>query len=198
MALTIPGLPDLAGTSVVPNVPAHALTDADVLVLNNSATVGIGADRKATIAQVRPKMHRLKTAAIGQTDVNQSVLTTLATLDVTGLEEGLWDLSCFLSVVPLSSTPLSLPYDFNLQLFAGGTLINAGLFPWDQKQTRYDNSLVLVSGNTAQLHGVIYDNSIFHETSFTLKCQGTVGTGGADTYRVSAGGRFTARRVWAA
>ena len=46
MPITLPNLPNLAGTNVTPNVPAHVLADTDITVVNSSATLGIGADQR--------------------------------------------------------------------------------------------------------------------------------------------------------
>lgn len=53
MPITLPNLPNLAGTNVTPNVPTHVLSDTDITVVNSSATLGIGADRKVTLGELK-------------------------------------------------------------------------------------------------------------------------------------------------
>ena len=53
MPITLPNLPNLAGTNVTPNVPTHVLADTDITVVNSSATLGIGADRKVTLGELK-------------------------------------------------------------------------------------------------------------------------------------------------
>ena len=53
MPTTLPNLPNLAGTNVTPNVPTHVLADTDITVVNSSATLGIGADRKVTLGELK-------------------------------------------------------------------------------------------------------------------------------------------------
>lgn len=53
MPITLPNLPNLAGTNVTPNVPAHVLADTDITVVNSSVTSGIGADRKVTLGELK-------------------------------------------------------------------------------------------------------------------------------------------------
>lgn len=53
MPTTLPNLPNLAGTNVTPNVPAHVLSDTDITIVNSSTTLGIGADRKVTLGELK-------------------------------------------------------------------------------------------------------------------------------------------------
>lgn len=73
MALTIPSLPNLAGTNVTPNVPVKTLTDTDITVVNQSASLGIGADRQVTLAQLKAFM---ASKAIAPVAIPVTVTTT--------------------------------------------------------------------------------------------------------------------------
>lgn len=54
--ITLLNLPNLAGTNVTPNVPAHVLSDTDITIVNSSTTLGIGADRKVTLGNSNPPL----------------------------------------------------------------------------------------------------------------------------------------------
>jgi hypothetical protein len=53
MPTTLPNLPNLAGTNVTPNVPVKTLADTDITIVNQSASLGVGADRQVTLAQLK-------------------------------------------------------------------------------------------------------------------------------------------------
>lgn len=79
MPATLPNLPNLAGTNVTPNVPAHTLTDADITVVNHAATVGIGADRKVTLGELKAHIVTPEVTALdGRLDVVEPKVTALS------------------------------------------------------------------------------------------------------------------------
>ena len=114
MPITLPNLPNLAGTNVTPNVPTHVLSDTDITVVNSSATLGIGADRKVTLGELKASIVTPITDPIADT---VSAITSKAILvdlkDANGTT-GVFPLdmagySCDLHVLVVNSTSAAPP-----------------------------------------------------------------------------------------
>lgn len=138
MPITLPNLPNLAGTNVTPNVPTHVLADTDITVVNSSATLGIGADRKVTLGELKASIVTPITDPIADT---VSAITSKAIIvdlkDANGTT-GVFPLdmagySCDLHVLVVNSTSAAPPVSpgyFTLQIAnvlpAGATLHISG------------------------------------------------------------------------
>lgn len=82
MPTTLPNLPNLAGTNVTPNVPAKTLADTDITVINQSTSLGIGADRKVTLAQLKAHIVTPVTDALDtRLDTAEPEIAALQTVD---------------------------------------------------------------------------------------------------------------------
>ena len=88
MPTTLPNLPNLAGTNVTPNVPAHVLSDTDITIVNSSTTPGIGADRKVTLGELKSSIVTPITNPIAET-------VSAITSGVGGLTTRVGDLESF-------------------------------------------------------------------------------------------------------
>ena len=138
MPITLPNLPNLAGTNVTPNVPTHVLADTDITVVNSSATLGIGADRKVTLGELKASIVTPITDPIAETvsaitskailvDLKDANGTTgVYPLDMTGY-------ACDLHVLVVNSTSVAPPVSpgyFTLQITnalpAGATIHISG------------------------------------------------------------------------
>ena len=140
MPITLPNLPNLAGTNVTPNVPAHVLADTDITVVNSSATLGIGADRKVTLGELKASIVTPITDPIADT---VSAITSKAIIvdlkDANGTT-GVFPLdmaeySCDLHVLVVNPThvaPPESPGYFTLQIAnalpAGATIHISGTY----------------------------------------------------------------------
>jgi len=111
---TLPNLPNLAGTNVTPNVPAHVLSDTDITIVNSSTTLGIGADRKVTLGELKSSIVTPITNPIAET---VSAITSKAILvdlkDANGTT-GIYPLdmagyACDLHVLDVNSTSVAPP-----------------------------------------------------------------------------------------
>ena len=138
MPTTLPNLPNLAGTNVTPNVPAHVLSDTDITIVNSSTTPGIGADRKVTLGELKSSIVTPITNPIAET---VSAITSKAILvdlkDANGTT-GVYPLdmagyACDLHVLVVNSTSVAPPVSpgyFTLQIAntlpAGATIHISG------------------------------------------------------------------------
>lgn len=138
MPTTLPNLPNLAGTNVTPNVPAHVLSDTDITIVNSSTTLGIGADRKVTLGELKSSIVTPITNPIAET---VSAITSKAILvdlkDANGTT-GVYPLdmagyACDLHVLVVNSTSVAPPVSpgyFTLQIAnalpAGATIHISG------------------------------------------------------------------------
>ena len=147
MPITLPNLPNLAGTNVTPNVPTHVLADTDITVVNSSATLGIGADRKVTLGELKASIVTPITDPIAATVSAITSKAILVDLKDANVSTGVLslDVSSYggdLLVQLINSTganPPTSPGYFTLQI-AGSLPAGASL--------RVANSMGVVEGET--------------------------------------------------
>ena len=172
MPITLPNLPNLAGTNVTPNVPTHVLADTDITVVNSSATLGIGADRKVTLGELAGYLGQSYTTyAEPTTDCVQAEWRTIKTLTLTaGIK---YAIEGHVIVQPGTGETLP-PLSVDLRLFSGSTTY----------LTRYSGKLAQDAAYpmyTLEIPKTIVTGI----TSLNLDAYGIVGTGGAAQYKVT-------------
>ena len=135
---TLPNLPNLAGTNVTPNVPTHVLADTDITVVNSSATLGIGADRKVTLGELKSSIVTPITNPIAETVsaiTSKTIFVDLRDADgTTGVYLiDMMGYACDLHVLVVNSTSVAPPVSpgyFTLQIAntlpAGATIHISG------------------------------------------------------------------------
>ena len=147
MPITLPNLPNLAGTNVTPNVPTHVLADTDITVVNSSATLGIGADRKVTLGELKASIVTPITDPIADTVsaiISKAILVDLkdanGTTGVLSLDVSSYGGDLLVQLInSTSANPPTSPGYFTLQI-AGSLPAGASL--------RVANSMGSVEGAT--------------------------------------------------
>jgi hypothetical protein len=126
--------------------------------------------------------------SIAVQDITQGVDMTISTIDVSAAPAGLWEIFGWVKVVPLSSSGPFVPNTLSLKTYYGATLIQSNAF----ESARYYDAIIKTT-DTYQIPVAFHDNTT-GSSVISLKINGAVGTGGGDTFRVSAG-KFILRRV---
>ena len=128
MPTTLPNLPNLAGTNVTPNVPVKTLADTDITIVNQSASLGVGADRQVTLAQLKAYMASKAIAPVSipvtvTTDWNGAAGTSLtASAVLSRSSDGIWRMDL---AVDTPTPPVTWTTPGNARVFVAPTTPNA-------------------------------------------------------------------------